>query len=181
MGGFFGAVSKRDVVDVFFWRGLPLSSGHAPCGHGLLRGHGRLPEGDSLSIENTPFRSRFDKDLRALPRYERHRLHFRYRPPALARSRPPRHLCHHDGRCHHQCRRAHRAVFRAGWRAVYGHELRCGQSHRARRGTHQPERRPGRGHRFCAEGHSGIAHAARHDGGWRRVRCARPHGPLAGV
>ena len=63
MGGFFGAVSKEDcVLDVFF--GVDYHSHLGTCRAGMI-----VRDGDGSfqrqihSIENTPFRTRFEKDL----------------------------------------------------------------------------------------------------------------------
>ena len=63
MGGFFGAVSKRDVVlDVFFGVDYHSHLGTRRAGMVFCDGTGGFNK-EIHSIENTPFRSRFDKDL----------------------------------------------------------------------------------------------------------------------
>ena len=63
MGGFFGAVSKRDVVlDVFFGVDYHSHLGTRRAGMVFCEGTGGFQK-EIHSIENTPFRSRFDKDL----------------------------------------------------------------------------------------------------------------------
>ena len=63
MGGFFGAVSKRDVVlDVFFGVDYHSHLGTRRAGMVICEGTGGFQK-EIHSIENTPFRSRFDKDL----------------------------------------------------------------------------------------------------------------------
>ncbi len=64
MGGFFGAVSKRDVVlDVFF--GVDYH-GHLGTRRGGMVIYDRASgfQREIHSIENTPFRTKFEKDLR---------------------------------------------------------------------------------------------------------------------
>ena len=63
MGGFFGAASKRDVVlDVFFGVDYHSHLGTRRAGMVFCDGTGGFNK-EIHSIENTPFRSRFDKDL----------------------------------------------------------------------------------------------------------------------
>ena len=66
MGGFFGAVSKRDVVfDVFF--GVDYHSHLGTKNAGLIY-HDRHDgfKREIHSIENTPFRTRFENDLQEM-------------------------------------------------------------------------------------------------------------------
>ena len=63
MGGFFGAVSKRDVVlDVFFGVDYHSHLGTKHAGMVLYSSEGRFQR-EIHSIENTPFRTRFENDL----------------------------------------------------------------------------------------------------------------------
>ena len=63
MGGFFGATSKRDVVlDVFFGVDYHSHLGTKHAGMVFLGGDGRFQR-QIHSIENTPFRTRFENDL----------------------------------------------------------------------------------------------------------------------
>ena len=63
MGGFFGATSKRDVVlDVFFGVDYHSHLGTRRAGMVFCEGTGGFQK-EIHSIENTPFRSRFDADL----------------------------------------------------------------------------------------------------------------------
>ena len=63
MGGFFGAASKRDVVlDVFFGVDYHSHLGTRRAGMVFCDGTGGFNK-EIHSIENTPFRSRFDKDI----------------------------------------------------------------------------------------------------------------------
>lgn len=63
MGGFFGAASKRDVVlDVFFGVDYHSHLGTRRAGMVFCEGTGGFQK-EIHSIENTPFRSRFDADL----------------------------------------------------------------------------------------------------------------------
>ena len=63
MGGFFGAASRRDVVlDVFFGVDYHSHLGTRRAGMVFCEGTGGFQK-EIHSIENTPFRSRFDKDL----------------------------------------------------------------------------------------------------------------------
>lgn len=63
MGGFFGAVSKRDVVlDVFFGVDYHSHLGTRRAGMVFCEGTGGFQK-EIHSIENVPFRSRFDADL----------------------------------------------------------------------------------------------------------------------
>ena len=63
MGGFFGAVSKRDVVlDVFFGTDYHSHLGTRNAGMAIWsREHGCQRQ--IHSIANTPFRTKFEKDL----------------------------------------------------------------------------------------------------------------------
>ena len=63
MGGFFGAVSKRDVVyDVFFGVDYHSHLGTRRAGLIFFDGEGAFQR-EIHSIENTPFRTRFEADL----------------------------------------------------------------------------------------------------------------------
>ncbi len=63
MGGFFGAVSKRDVVlDVYFGVDYHSHLGTRRAGMVFCDGTGGFNK-EIHSIENTPFRSRFDADV----------------------------------------------------------------------------------------------------------------------
>ena len=63
MGGFFGAVSERDVVlDVYFGVDYHSHLGTRRAGMVFCDGTGGFNK-EIHSIENTPFRSRFDKDI----------------------------------------------------------------------------------------------------------------------
>ena len=63
MGGFFGAASKRDVVlDVFFGVDYHSHLGTRRAGLVFCEGTGGFQK-EIHSIENSPFRSRFDKDI----------------------------------------------------------------------------------------------------------------------
>ena len=63
MGGFFGAASKRDVVlDVFFGVDYHSHLGTRRAGMVFCEGTGGFQK-EIHSIENAPFRSRFDKDI----------------------------------------------------------------------------------------------------------------------
>ena len=66
MGGFFGAVSKREVVlDVFFGVDYHSHLGTKHAGMVLCEGTGTFQR-EIHSIENTPFRTRFEDDLPGL-------------------------------------------------------------------------------------------------------------------
>lgn len=63
MGGFFGAASKRDVVmDVFFGVDYHSHLGTRRAGLVFTNGSGGFKK-EIHSIENTPFRTRFEEDL----------------------------------------------------------------------------------------------------------------------
>ena len=63
MGGFFGAVSRRDVVlDVFFGTDYHSHLGTRSAGMAIWNDDGRCAR-EIHSIANTPFRTRFEKDL----------------------------------------------------------------------------------------------------------------------
>ena len=63
MGGFFGAVSHRDVVlDVFFGTDYHSHLGTRNAGMAVWSPEGRCHR-EIHSIANTPFRTRFEKDL----------------------------------------------------------------------------------------------------------------------
>ena len=63
MGGFFGAASRRDVVlDVFFGVDYHSHLGTRRAGMVFCEGTGGFQK-EIHSIENAPFRSRFEKDL----------------------------------------------------------------------------------------------------------------------
>ena len=63
MGGFFGAVSHRDVVyDVFFGTDYHSHLGTRNAGMAIWNADGRCVR-QIHSIANTPFRTRFEKDL----------------------------------------------------------------------------------------------------------------------
>ncbi len=104
MGGFFGAISKRDcVLDIFF--GVDYHS-HL----GTRRGGMAIYDAQSgfqrqiHNIENTPFRTKFESGSGGFPRLQRHRLHLRHGSPAAAGAFPSGAVCHHH--CgHHQQRR----------------------------------------------------------------------------
>ena len=73
MGGFFGVVSKQDcVLDIFF--GVDYHS-HLGTRRGgmILYDKERGFQRQIHSIENTPFRTKFEKDLPGLFRLQRHR------------------------------------------------------------------------------------------------------------
>ena len=102
MGGFFGAVSQRDVtLDIFF--GVDYHSHLGTRRGGMIM----FDEKDGFqrqihNIENTPFRTKFERDLADFHGW--HRLHQRHRSPAPAGAVPPWPVCHlHGG--HHQQRR----------------------------------------------------------------------------
>ena len=85
MGGFFGAASHRDVVmDVFF--GVDYHSHLGTRRAGMIF-HDSEDQGfqrEIHSIENTPFRTRFEDDLPGFHGQQRHRLHQRHRPAAAS-------------------------------------------------------------------------------------------------
>lgn len=63
MGGFFGAVSHRDIVlDVFFGTDYHSHLGTRSAGMAVLDKDGSCTR-EIHSIANTPFRTRFEKDL----------------------------------------------------------------------------------------------------------------------
>ena len=63
MGGFFGAVSNRDVVlDLFFGVDYHSHLGTRRAGMVLLDREDGFQK-EIHSIENTPFRTRFEKDI----------------------------------------------------------------------------------------------------------------------
>ncbi len=65
MGAFFGAASRRDVtLDVFFGVDYHSHLGTRRAGMVMRDGNGRF-ERQIHSIENTPFRTKFEKDLSA--------------------------------------------------------------------------------------------------------------------
>ena len=64
MGGFFGAISKRDVVlDVFFGTDYHSHLGTRRGGMAVYDGDGTGFHRQIHNIENTPFRTKFEKDL----------------------------------------------------------------------------------------------------------------------
>ncbi len=64
MGGFFGAISKRDVVlDVFFGTDYHSHLGTRRGGMAVYDGAGTSFHRQIHNIENTPFRTKFEKDL----------------------------------------------------------------------------------------------------------------------
>ena len=66
MGGFFGAASRRDVVlDVFFGVDYHSHLGTRRAGMVFCEGTGGFQK-EIHSIENTPFRTKFEHDLPAL-------------------------------------------------------------------------------------------------------------------
>ena len=65
MGGFFGAVSNRDIVlDVYFGVDYHSHLGTKRAGMAVCNGEGGFQR-EIHSIENTPFRTKFEKDLEA--------------------------------------------------------------------------------------------------------------------
>ena len=63
MGGFFGAVSRRDIVmDLFFGTDYHSHLGTRSAGMAVWNEDGRCVR-EIHSIANTPFRTRFEKDL----------------------------------------------------------------------------------------------------------------------
>ena len=63
MGGFFGAVSNRDIVlDVYFGVDYHSHLGTKRAGMAVCNGEGGFQR-EIHSIENTPFRTKFEKDL----------------------------------------------------------------------------------------------------------------------
>ena len=64
MGGFFGAISKRDVVlDVFFGTDYHSHLGTRRGGMAVYDGDRTGFHRQIHNIENTPFRTKFEKDL----------------------------------------------------------------------------------------------------------------------
>ena len=88
MGAFFGAVSHRDVaLDVFFGVDYHSHLGTRRAGMVTCREGGGFNR-QIHSIENTPFRTKFEHDLPP-SRHVRRGLHLRQRPAAAARPLPP--------------------------------------------------------------------------------------------
>ena len=87
MGGFFGAASRRDVVlDVFFGVDYHSHLGTRRAGMVFCEGTGGFQK-EIHSIENAPFRSRFDKDLDRFHGTSGIGCISRHRPAAPARAR----------------------------------------------------------------------------------------------
>ena len=64
MGGFFGAVSRRDVVlDVFFGTDYHSHLGTRRAGMAIYDGENNRFQRQIHNIENTPFRTKFENDL----------------------------------------------------------------------------------------------------------------------
>ena len=123
MGGFFGAVSKRDVtLDIFF--GVDYHS-HLGTRRGGMLIHDPQDgfQRQIHSIENTPFRTKFEKDLSDFHGCSGIGCISGTDPQPL----PPGPVRHHHRGHHQQCRGANPAVFLRPRTSVYGHELRQGQ------------------------------------------------------
>ena len=139
MGGFFGAVSHQDVtLDIFF--GVDYHS-HLGTRRGGMIIHDAKDgfQRQIHSIENTPFRTKFEKDLSDFHGCSGIGCISDTDPqPLLVRSHLGLYAITTVG--HHQQRRgADPEVFFRPRPSVYGHELRKGQLHRAGRCPHQPE------------------------------------------
>ena len=181
MGGFFGAASHRDVVmDVFF--GVDYHSHLGTRRAGMIF-HDSEDQGfqrEIHSIENTPFRTRFEDDLPGFHGQQRHRLHQRHRPAAAAGTLASGHVRHHHGRRHQQRRGAGGArTSREAATPVHGHELGQREHHGAGRRPHQPEGRLRVGHQVRPGRHRRFAHAAHHDQRRAHHRGARQDGTPA--
>ena len=62
MSGFFGVASKEDCVLELFYGGLPFPSGNKTWRYGQFMGKTALTV-RSIILKNTPFRTKFDKDV----------------------------------------------------------------------------------------------------------------------
>ena len=143
MGGFFGTISKRDcVMDVFFGTDY-----HSHLG--TKRGGMAIYDGDSgfqrqiHNIENTPFRTKFDKDLGEFHGCSGIGCISDTDPqPLLVRSHLGLYAIITVGIINNAEALVER-YFSDPRPPVHGHELGQGQLHRAGRRPHQPEGRPG--------------------------------------
>ena len=137
MGGFFGAVSKRDVtLDIFF--GVDYHS-HLGTRRGGMLIHDPQDgfQRQIHSIENTPFRTKFEKDLSDFHGCSGIGCISDTDPqPLLVRSHLGLYAITTVGIINNA-----EELIQHGVRApVYGHELWPGQRYRADRSPHQSER-----------------------------------------
>ena len=134
MGGFFGAVSQRDVtLDIFF--GVDYHSHLGTRRGGMIM----FDEKDGFqrqihNIENTPFRTKFERDLADFHGCSGIGCISDTDPqPLLVRSHLGLYAITTVGIINNA------DIFLRPRSPVHGHELRPGERHRAGRRPHQPE------------------------------------------
>ena len=67
MGGFFGVASKEDCMfDLFFGTDYHSHLRHPPGRHGGIRARTKGFDRAIHNIENSPFRTKFDKDVASM-------------------------------------------------------------------------------------------------------------------
>ena len=105
MGGYFGAISHRDVgLDVFFGADYHSHLGTRRGGMVIYDAERPGSSGRSTTLKTPPSAPSLRSDLAEFHGYSRHRLHQRHRPPAPAGALPSGPVRHHH-RGHHQQRR----------------------------------------------------------------------------
>ena len=135
MGGFFGAVSKRDVVmDVFFGVDYHSHLGTRRAGM-IVLDHEDGYQRQIHSIENTPFRTKFEDDIVRFHGTSAIGCISDADPqPLLVRSHLGTFAITTIGAINNA-----EALFRGSRCAVYGAQLWRGELNRAGGGAHQPE------------------------------------------
>ena len=102
MGGFFGVTSKQDcILDIFF--GVDYHS-HLGTRRGGMVIHSKEKgfQRQIHNIENTPFRTKFEKDLIDFQGHSGIGCISDSDPPAPSGTFSPGLICHHNSRCHQQ-------------------------------------------------------------------------------
>ena len=95
MGGFFGVASKKNCTLELFY-GVDYHS-HLGTRRGGMAMYGEQGFQRAIhNIENSPFRTKFERDVDEL-QGNMASLHFRHGTPASSDSVTSGELCHHDG------------------------------------------------------------------------------------
>ena len=158
MGGFFGAISHKNCIyDVFFGTDYHSHLGTRRAGlafYDTEKGFQRQIH----SIENTPFRTKFDDDMAKFSGNAGIGCISDTDPqPLLVRSHLGMFAISTVGIINN-AEQLVAETFSGPRPSVHGHVLRQDQHHRADRRPHQPAGQPDRGHPLRAGGHRRLLH-----------------------
>lgn len=148
MGGLFGVASKGDCLfDLFFGTDYHSHLGTRRAGMAVYGENGF--DRAIHNIENSPFRTKFDKDMQEMKGYLGIGCISDYEPqPLIVRSHHGTFAITTVGRINNAAEITEQ-ILPAGENALPGNERRRHQSHRADRCHHQSEAEPDRRHTLC--------------------------------